>query len=75
VVDIRNIGMMGAVELAPRPGAAGARGYDVLLGALGKGLLTRATGDIIALSPPLIISPAEIDKLFDILGGVLKTID
>ena len=71
VIDIRNIGLMGAVELAPRPDAPGARGYEVLVKALKAGLLIRATGDIIALSPPLIISEDEIGKLFDILGGVL----
>jgi beta-alanine--pyruvate transaminase len=62
---------MGAIELAPRADAPGARGYEVLVKALKAGLLIRATGDIIALSPPLIISEAEIGKLFDILGGVL----
>lgn len=71
VIDIRNIGLMGAIELAPRPDAPGARGYEVLVKALKAGLLVRATGDIIALSPPLIVSEAEIGKLFDILGGVL----
>ena len=75
VIDVRNLGLMGAVELAPRAGAAGARGYETLVKGLQSGLLCRATGDIIALSPPLIISPSEIDKLFDILGAVLKTID
>jgi beta-alanine--pyruvate transaminase len=74
VIDIRNLGLMGAVELAPRPGAPGARGYEVLTKGVKAGLLTRATGDIIALSPPLIISEAEIDKLFDILADVLKAI-
>jgi beta-alanine--pyruvate transaminase len=74
VIDIRNLGLMGAVELAPRPGAPGARGYEVLVGGLKAGLLTRATGDVIALSPPLIISEAQIDQLFDILGGVLKAV-
>ncbi|MEI7572338.1 MAG: aspartate aminotransferase family protein [Phenylobacterium sp.] len=71
VIDIRNIGLMGAVELAPRADAPGARGYEVLVRALKAGLLIRATGDIIALSPPLIISEDEIGKLFDILGSVL----
>ena len=71
VIDIRNIGLMGAIELAPRADAPGARGYEVLVKALKAGLLVRATGDIIALSPPLIISEDEIGKLFDILGGVL----
>ena len=71
VIDIRNIGLMGAVELAPRADAPGARGYEVLVRALKAGLLIRATGDIIALSPPLIISEDEIGTLFDILGSVL----
>ncbi|AWM77763.1 aspartate aminotransferase family protein [Phenylobacterium parvum] len=71
VIDIRNIGLMGAIELSPRPDAPGARGYEVLVRALKAGLLVRATGDIIALSPPLIISEDEIGKLFEILGGVL----
>ena len=74
VIDIRNLGMMGAIEFQPRPGAAGARGYEILVAALKHGLLVRATGDTIALSPPLIISEAEIDKLFDILGAVLSEI-
>jgi beta-alanine--pyruvate transaminase len=71
VIDIRNVGLMGAIELSPRPDAPGARGYEVLVKALKAGLLVRATGDIIALSPPLIISADEIGKLFEILGGVL----
>ena len=75
VIDIRNIGLMGAIELEPRPGAPGARGYAVLVGALERGLLVRATGDIIALSPPLIITEAEIAELFAILKAVLETIE
>ena len=74
VIDIRNIGLMGAIELAPRPDAPAARGYEVLVKALKAGLLVRATGDIIALSPPLIISEAQIGQLFDILGGVLDDV-
>ncbi|MFM8819323.1 MAG: aspartate aminotransferase family protein [Phenylobacterium sp.] len=74
VIDIRNIGLMGAIELASRPEAPGARGYEVLVKALKAGLLVRATGDIIALSPPLIVSEAEIGKLFNILSGVLDGI-
>ncbi|MDP3867040.1 aspartate aminotransferase family protein [Phenylobacterium sp.] len=74
VIDIRNVGLMGAIELSPRDGAPGARGYEVLVSALKAGLLVRATGDTIALSPPLIISQAEIDKLTGILGGVLAAI-
>ena len=74
VIDIRNIGLMGAVELQPRPDAPGARGYEVLVEALNQGLLVRATGDVIALSPPLTISPDQIVQLFETLGRVLKTI-
>ncbi len=75
VIDIRNIGLMGAVELAPRPGAPGARGYEILVKALKAGLLVRATGDTIALSPPLVVSEPEISKLVGILAKVLSTID
>ncbi|MDP9103677.1 MAG: aminotransferase class III-fold pyridoxal phosphate-dependent enzyme, partial [Pseudomonadota bacterium] len=71
VIDIRNIGLMGAVELEPRPGEPGARGCAVLVEALRAGLLVRATGDIIALSPPLIISEDQIAELFGILRGVI----
>jgi len=72
VIDLRNFGLIGAIELAPRPGAAGARAYDVFTGCYEAGLLTRATGDTIALSPPLIIETDQIDQLFDILEEVLK---
>jgi len=74
VIDIRNIGMVGAIELEPRPGKPGGRGYDALVGCFEKGLLTRITGDIIAVSPPLIAERSDIDKIPEILGAVLKTI-
>ncbi len=72
VIDLRNFGLIGAIELSSRPGAPGARGYDVFTGCYEAGLLTRATGDTIALSPPLIIEDDQIDQLFDILEAVLK---
>ena len=71
VTDIRNLGLMGALDLAPREGAPGARGYEVLNRCLKAGLLVRYTGDTIALSPPLIVSEDEIARIVDILGGVL----
>jgi beta-alanine--pyruvate transaminase len=74
VVDIRNLGLVAGVELQARPGAPGARGYDALVKSFERGLLIRITGDTIALSPPLIISPAQIDELVTTLGEVLKTI-
>jgi beta-alanine--pyruvate transaminase len=75
VIDIRNIGLMAAIDLAPRPDAVGARGYEVLVRAFEAGLLARATGDTIALSPPLIVSEAEIGKLVELLGDVFDAID
>ena len=66
---------MAAVELAPRPDAPGARGYEVLLKGLEAGVLFRATADTVALSPPLIVSPDQIGRLFATLRGVLESID
>ena len=76
VIDIRNIGLMGAVELAPRPGAAGARAFDVHVKAFfEENLLVRFTGDILALSPPLIVEKAQIDRIVDGLRRVLSKLD
>jgi beta-alanine--pyruvate transaminase len=73
VVDIRNIGLIAAIELSPRPGApAAARGMDAHLKAFEKGTYMRVTGDTIALAPPLIIQKAEIDQLFGTVREVLK---
>ncbi|NTF34186.1 aspartate aminotransferase family protein [Rhizobium skierniewicense] len=74
VVDIRNLGLVGAIELAPRDGAPGTRAYDIFVECFKKGLLVRVTGDIIALSPPLIISAEEIGKIVSTLGEALKQI-
>jgi beta-alanine--pyruvate transaminase len=75
VADIRNLGLMAALDLAPRPNAPGARGYEALVRAFEAGLLIRVTGDTIALSPPLIIGEAEIARLAEVLGGVLDGIE
>ena len=75
VIDIRNYGMMAGIELEPRPGKPGARAFEVFLQCFEKGVLVRVTGDIIALSPPLIIEKAQIDQLADTIASVLKTID
>ncbi|HEX9182001.1 MAG TPA: aspartate aminotransferase family protein [Burkholderiales bacterium] len=73
VVDIRNIGLIAAIELAPRPGAPGMRGLDAHVQAFEKGAYIRVAGDIIALAPPLVIRKEDIDRLFEIVRGVLKT--
>ena len=72
VIDVRNIGMIGAVELEPRAGAAGQRGYDALLTACEKGLMIRVTGDIIALSPPLILERRDVDEIIERLDATLQ---
>jgi beta-alanine--pyruvate transaminase len=74
VIDIRNLGLMGAVELAPRPDAPGARGYEVLVRTLQAGALIRITADTIAMSPPLTITVDEIERLVAILRGVLESV-
>ena len=71
VIDVRNIGLAGAVELAPREGAAGARGSETFGVAFDRGVLVRATGDIIAVAPPLIVDEEEIETIADVLAGVL----
>ena len=75
IIDIRSIGLIGAIEFEPIPDEPGKRAHTRFVEAFNRGLLVRATGDIIALSPPLIIGKKEIDQLFDILSGVLKTVD
>ena len=74
VVDIRNIGLIAAIELAPRPGAVGARGFEAHLKAFEKGAYIRVTGDILAFAPPLIIQKSEIDQLFGVAREVLQTL-
>lgn len=75
VIDIRNLGLIGAVELEPIAGEPTKRAFSAFLKAYDEGLLIRTTGDIIALSPPLIISKAQIDELFAKLRSVLNSID
>jgi len=73
VIDIRNIGLIGAIEFEPDPTQPGKRAFDRFVQAFENGLLVRQTGDIIALSPPLIITKDDIDQLFDVFAKVLKT--
>jgi beta-alanine--pyruvate transaminase len=74
VIDVRNIGLMGAVELEPRPGKPGARAYETFLKVFEAGVLVRWTGDILAFSPPLIVDKAQIDRIFDTVREALKTV-
>jgi beta-alanine--pyruvate transaminase len=72
VIDIRNIGLVAAVELEPIAGQPAKRAFDVFLRAFETGLLIRTTGDIIALSPPLTITRKEVDEIFGKLSEVLR---
>jgi beta-alanine--pyruvate transaminase len=74
VIDIRNIGLVAAIELRPREGAPTARAYETFTKAFEQGLLIRVTGDTIALSPPLIISEEQIDEIMRMLSSILRTV-
>ncbi len=74
VKDIRNLGLVAGIELESRPGQPGARGYEVFLKCLERGVLVRYTGDILAFSPPLIVTEAQIAELFDTVRQVLKDV-
>jgi beta-alanine--pyruvate transaminase len=71
VADVRNIGLVGGIELQALQGRPGVRGSDVYRRAFNLGLLVRVTGDTIALSPPLIISEAEIDEAIEKLSKAI----
>ena len=75
VIDLRTIGLVAGIELEPIPGKPGARAYQALKRAFADGILIRTTGDIIALSPPLILEKQHIDELFGKLANVLKNLD
>jgi beta-alanine--pyruvate transaminase len=75
VADIRNLGLMAALDLTPRDGAPGARGYETLVRCFRSGALVRVTGDTVALSPPLIVREDEIARLVEVLGDVIDSLD
>ena len=73
VIDIRNFGLIGAIELAPREGKPGTRAYDVFTKCFHeKDVLIRVTGDVIALSPPLILEKPHIDLLFSKIADAIR---
>ena len=75
VIDIRNIGLIGAIELEPIQEHPTKRAFSAFLRAFERGCLIRTTGDIIALSPPLIINKAQIDELVVCIGDVLSELE
>lgn len=75
VIDVRNLGLVAGVELAPREGKPGARAYEAFLKCYEKGVLVRVTGDILAISPPLIVDAAQIARIFGTVGEVIGTVE
>jgi beta-alanine--pyruvate transaminase len=71
---VRNLGLMGAVELEPRPGKPGARAYEAFLKVFEAGVLVRWTGDILAFSPPLIVEKAQIERIFATVREALDSL-
>ncbi|WP_119462379.1 aspartate aminotransferase family protein [Rhodospirillaceae bacterium SYSU D60014] len=75
VIDLRNLGIIAGIELEPLPGKPTKRAFDAFQRCYEKGLLIRTTGDIIALSPPLILEKSHIDQIFGTLAEVLRDLD
>ena len=75
VIDLRALGLVAGIELQPRPGAPTRRATELFHGCFDHGLLVRATGDIIALSPPLIVTKPQINEMVGIIADRLATID
>ncbi|NMF89874.1 aspartate aminotransferase family protein [Aromatoleum petrolei] len=74
VVDIRNCGLMGGVELAPRAGAVGARGFEVFLKCFEAGVVIRNGGDVLQFSPFLDSTPDELGRIFDTVRQALRSV-
>jgi beta-alanine--pyruvate transaminase len=72
VLDVRNYGLIGAVELEPRAGKPGSRGFEVFLECFERGVMVRQTGDTIAMSPPLIVESKQIARIVETLGAVIR---
>ena len=75
VIDVRNMGLVAGIELAPRPGAPTKRAFELFHKCFDNGLLIRVTGDIIALSPPLILERVHIDEIVGRISDLLETVD
>ncbi|MBB3002102.1 MAG: aspartate aminotransferase family protein [Paraburkholderia tropica] len=74
VKDVRNLGLVAGIELDSRDGAPGARAYEVFVKCFEAGVLIRFTGDILAFSPPLVVTEEEIERLFGTVRDVLATV-
>lgn len=75
IIDVRSLGIVAGIELAPRPGAPGKRAGELFHKCFDTGLLVRATADIIALSPPLILEKSHIDEMIGKIATLVETIE
>ncbi len=74
IIDCRTFGLVAGIELKPRPDAPGQRANELFANCFDNGLLVRATGDTVALSPPLIVEKTQIDQMVDVISTSLKNI-
>jgi beta-alanine--pyruvate transaminase len=74
VIDIRNLGLIGVVEVAARDGKVGARGFDVFLDCFQNGVMVRPAGDALAFSPPLVVEKAHVDRMVETLGTAIRRV-
>lgn len=72
VIDVRNYGLIGAVELQPIDGQPTARAIDVFRRCYDAGVIVRTTGDTVAFSPPLIIDESEVATIVDAVRDALR---
>jgi beta-alanine--pyruvate transaminase len=75
VVDVRNLGLVAAIELEPRAGAPGKRAFEAFIKVFESGVLIRVTADILALSPPRIVEKSQIDRMFSCVREVLQAVE
>ncbi|KJC51179.1 omega amino acid--pyruvate aminotransferase [Bradyrhizobium sp. LTSP885] len=75
VTDIRNIGLLAAIDLKPRDGAPAARGPECATRCYDDGILIRAAGDTLMISPPLIITEQQIEDIFSTIRRALDAIE
>ena len=72
VIDIRNLGLVAGIELQPRAGKPAERAMDIFHRCFDAGVLIRTTGDIIALSPPLIVEKSHVDRIFGTVAEAIR---
>ncbi|HLL26975.1 MAG TPA: aspartate aminotransferase family protein [Xanthobacteraceae bacterium] len=73
VLDIRTIGLTAAIDLASKPDAFGKRAFEAMeRGFHEEDFMMRITGETLALTPPLIVSEAQIGEMFDKVAKVIK---